>query len=333
MIFEYAVEPALVAQWAKDGVVGLAGQFGLDQRRVVSDFPRDWEGEVAAALLEEFGFDAGDPDYVQASAFLNALLAFMNAHTVNRGLPLRPDRPWLDQALEVHAQEPFYAIVARAPVAEHAIVITESIVNQLQDARWYLPTLRPTAKTSAELAATLAPLLRAATKIVVVDPYFDPRDESYREVLTSLLVSAAQLRGPGRGMPSVELIAGVGEGRSNGGSIPVEKQLANEANNRCEWAAQHLSPCIPKGMQLTFRCAANFADGDRLHNRFVLTDFAGASLPYGTQALGARVFDDISPLYQGQYEERWRQFTRPDRLNAVGAPRVIYGSYQLPSKS
>lgn len=36
MIYEYAVEPALVARWAKEGVVGLAGQFGLDHRRVVS---------------------------------------------------------------------------------------------------------------------------------------------------------------------------------------------------------------------------------------------------------------------------------------------------------
>ena len=326
MIFEYAVEPALVARWAKDGVVGLAGQFGLDQRRLVSDFRRGWEGEVAAALLEEFAFDAGDPDYVQASAFLSALLAFMNAHMVNRGLLTHGDRPWLDQALEVHAQEPFYAILACASVPGHAIVITDSIVNQLHDVRWYLPTLKPTAKTGDDLAAALAPLLRGATKIVMVDPYFDPRDETYREVLTSLLASATRLRGPGRGIPSVELIAGVGEGRPNGGTIPVERQHANEAQNRCDWATQYLGACIPKGMQLTFRCAANFPDGDRLHNRFVLTDFAGASLPYGTQALGAKVFDDISPLYQGQYEVRWRQFTRPETLQAIGAPRIIDGT-------
>jgi hypothetical protein len=330
VIFEYAVEPALVAQWARDGEVGLAGQFGLDQRRVVSDFPRDWEGEVATALLEEFGYDAGDPDYLQASAFLNALLAFMNAHMIDRGLKLQQDRPWLDQALEVHAQEPFYAILTRTPVAGHSSVITETIVDQLRDARWYLPTVKSTAKTGGDLAATLAPLLRGATKIVVVDPFFDPRDPSYREVLTALLVSAAQLRGPGRSMPSVEIVTGVGEGRPDGGTIPVETQLANAAWNRCEWAAQHLGPCIPKGMQLTFQCAASFPDGDRLHNRFLLTDFAGASLPYGTQALGARVFDDISPLYQGQYEKRWRQFTGLSRLHVIGTPRVIDGLCQWP---
>lgn len=325
MIYEYAVEPALVARWAKEGVVGLAGQFGLDHRRVVSDLPTDWESEVVAALLEEFDYDAGDPDYLQANAFLSALLAFMNTNVVNRGLKFEADRPWLDQAIKVHAQEPFCAILARSPRAGNSEVITERIVDQLQDQRWYLPTVKPIPKTSTDLAAVLAPLLRGAKKIVVVDPYFNPRDEAYREVLAELLLSAARLRGPGRGMPSVELIVGVGEERPNGGATPVEKQIENAAGNLCTWACHYLPFCIPVGMQLTFRCAMNFPDGDKLHNRFVLTDFAGVSLPYGTQALGALVFDDLSLLYRGQYEERWRQFTRPGWLKTVGTAQQIIG--------
>jgi hypothetical protein len=76
---------------------------------------------------------------------------------------------------------------------------------------------------------------------------------------------------------------------------------------------------------VTFRCAANFPDGDKLHNRFVLTDVGGVSLPYGTQALGVSVFDDLSLLYRGQYEERWWQFTRAGRLKTIGVPQVIVG--------
>lgn len=326
MIYEYAVEPALVARWAKDGVVGLAGQFGLDQRRVVSDLPTYWTGEVFAALLEEFEYDDRDPNYLHASAFLNGLLAFMNAQVVSRGLNFKTDRPWLDQALEVHALEPFCAILARSPRDGHAEVVTERVVDNLHDQRWYLPTVKPTPKTSGDLAAVLAPLLKGATKIVVVDPYFNPRDPAYQEVLATLLKSATGLRGPGRTMPSVELIVGVGEERPNGGATPVDTQMANVAGNLCAWACQHLASCVPQGMQLTFRCAANFPDGDKLHNRFVLTDFAGASLPYGTQALGALVFDDLSVLYRGQYEERWRQFTHPDRLKTVGTAQVINGT-------
>lgn len=239
MIYEYAVEPALVARWAKDGVVGLAGQFGLDQRRVVSDLPTYWTGEVFAALLEEFEYDDGDPNYLQASAFLNGLLAFMNAQVVSRGLTLQTDRPWLDQALEIHAQEPFYAVLARSPLAGHAAVITERIVDQLQDQRWYLPTVKPTPKTCEDLAATLASLLRGATKIVIVDPYFDPRDANYRDVLAALLARAAQLRGPGRMMPSVELIAGV----ADAGRISTGRAVAMSSSSTRGCSRQ---PCRPR---------------------------------------------------------------------------------------
>lgn len=326
MIYEYAVEPALVARWAKDGIAGLAGQFGLDQRRVVSDLPTYWEGEVAAALLEEFNYDAGHPSYLEANAFLNAILYFMTTHVVSRGIGFQHDRPWLEQVLAVHAQEPFHAILARAPIHGQPAVVTDGIADRLRDERWYLPTVKPVAKTASDLASMLAPLLRGANKIVVVDPYFDPCNSAYREVLTALIKRATESRGPRRKKPELELIVGVGEGQPNGGTLPVDTQSENLAKNQCIWAAKYLAPCIPKDMQLTFRCIANFPGGDRLHNRFVLTDFAGASLPYGTQALGPSVFDDLSLLYQGQYEERWRQFTLPGRLKPICAAQVVIGT-------
>lgn len=136
MIYEYAVEPALVARWARDGIAGLAGQFGLDQRRVVSDLPNFWQGEVAAALLEEFDNDAGHPDYLEASAFLSAILDFMTAHVVSRGIRFQHDRPWLEQALAVHVQEPFHAILARSTVQDQPAVVTDRIADHLRDERW-----------------------------------------------------------------------------------------------------------------------------------------------------------------------------------------------------
>lgn len=324
MIYEYAVDPCLVARWARDGVVGLAGQFGLDHRRLVSDFPHDWEGEVALALLEQFGFDkSGDPDYLEANAWLSALLASMKANMVNRRWRSQVGGLWIEQALEAHASEPFHAILASAPFDDCSEVITETAPNRLHDARWYLPTVSPVAKTAQDLATILETLLRGATRIVLVDPFFDSRDEAYRAVLAALLERATRLRSAGRALPSIDIISGVAEGRPDGGTTSIEDQLKNEAHNRCEWASQHLGQCIPSGVQLTFKCVANFPEGDRLHNRFLLTDFAGASLPYGTQALGAKVFDDISPLYRGQYEYRWRQFTKPGLLKVLGDPRIV----------
>lgn len=324
MIYEYAVEPTLIAKWAREGIVGLAGQFGLDQRRLVSDFPVYWEGEVATALLEMFDYDAGDPDYVHASNFLHALLDFLTTNMICRGYRRDATKTWVQQAQQVHEQEPFHAILVSSNPNGHPALITDAVLNSPLNRQWYLPTVNSTAKAADALATTLETILRGATRIVIVDPYFDPRDRSFREVLAALVQRAIDLRCVDRAPPEVTLISGVSEGRPDGGVIEPAKQLENEAYNRCEWAQHHLRACIPRGTRLTFMCVANFQDGDRLHNRFVLTDFAGASLPYGTQSLEG-VFDDISPLFRGQYQRRWRQYTRPEQLKIVGAPRVIEG--------
>lgn len=325
MIYEYAVEPKLVADWARKGIVGLAGQFGLDHRRLVSDFPVYWEGEVADALLKHFDYDAGHPDYVHASSFLSALLGFLTTNMVSRGYRHHDDKTWVQHAQEVNEREPFHAILVTANPDEDPALITDAVLNSPLNRQWYLPTVNSTAKTAEDLATSLETLLRGATRLVIVDPYFDPQDWSYREVLEVLVRRAIALRGIDRAPPEVTLISGVAEGRPDGGAIDPKVQLANAAYNRCEWAHQKLGACIPKGTRLTFMCVADFPDGDRFHNRFVLTDFAGASLPYGMQSLGSKVFDDISPLFQGQYQRRWRQYTRAELLKIVGAPRVIEG--------
>lgn len=52
-------------------------------------------------------------------------------------------------------------------------------------------------------------------------------------------------------------------------------------------------------------------------------DISGPRVSVPKTLRWALVFDDASALYRGKYEERWRQFTRPDRLKTVGTAQVI----------
>ncbi len=70
-------------------------------------------------------------------------------------------------------------------------------------------------------------------------------------------------------------------------------------------------------MSIKFQCIAPFKGGDQVHNRLLLTDVGGASIPYGTQELGSSFFDDMSLLYGDQYRTRWPQHGK------AGGPRVI----------
>lgn len=324
MIYEYAVDPQLVAQWAKNSEVGLAPQFGLDQRRIVSDFPRDWKGLVAGKLLEFFGWEAvGEPDYIEASNFLNVLLEFMEPSAIHRR-QVDTGQPWLEQAIQENNVDPFYALLGNAPVAGNEFVITPDVVNDVRNARWHLPTVHVTRKTASALAEQLDTLLRTATQIILVDPYFKADDEDYRKVLSELLHRAVLNRPRARPRPTVTVMSGTKD-RDPVGSYPKEEQLLRESVHRCGHAQRKLGPCVPKGMSIQFQCIAEFASGDQAHNRFLLTDVGGASIPYGTQALGDNVFDDLTPLFAGQYRTRWRQYGKGDGLNIIGAPVIIHG--------
>ena len=69
-----------------------------------------------------------------------------------------------------------------------------------------------------------------------------------------------------------------------------------------------------------------FSGGDQVHNRYLLTDLGGACIPYGTQALGENVFDDISPLYAGQYRRRWRQYGKGEGIRIIGNRVMVQGN-------
>jgi hypothetical protein len=323
VIYEYAIDPALVKDWALKHEVGLARQFGLDQRRVVSDFPLNWEGQIVGALWESFGWDDSSPDYIDANRHLNALLQYMRP-AVSRG---HRDslRPWLEQALEAHHTEPFHAILTQVPVDGQAEVITPAVDRELNNPRWHLPTIDLTTKTASALADQLAPLLRMASQIVLVDPYFEADKAGYPEVLSLLIERAISGRSPKRAWPEVTVMTGVGDRERPSSATPVEEQLRREAVHRCSKAEKLLRGWVPKGLKIKFLCIAQFANGDQVHNRLLLTDVGGASIPYGTQALGEAVFDDITPLFAGQYRTRWRQYGKGEGLTVIGSPMTIEG--------
>jgi hypothetical protein len=326
VIYEYAIDPELVKDWVLSKDVGLAPQFGMDQRRLVSDISSNWEGEVYGALWQHFEFDDTTPEFNDAYQFMAALMEFMRQGP-NREAK-RTDRPWLEQALGVHQEEPFHAILSSDKFEGCEAVITPSVIGELRNTRWYLPTIDVVSKTPDALADHLTPLLRLARHIVLVDPYFDPDDPAYRGVVKALLVKAITSRAPGRSWPSLTINSGIDhrqKGRESR-TESTEQQWLRASKNRCELATEHLARFVPKGMEITFQCIAPFADGDEVHNRYLLTDIGGASLPYGTHPAGELVFDDVTPLFEGQYRKRWKQFGKGEGLNIIGDSVVVQGS-------
>jgi hypothetical protein len=53
-------------------------------------------------------------------------------------------------------------------------------------------------------------------------------------------------------------------------------------------------------------------DGEKLHNRYLLTNLGGVSVGIGLDEGPGTQFDDLNVLTREQYEKRWKQYCSDD---------------------
>jgi hypothetical protein len=330
MIYEYALEPALVVDWAIAGIGGVVAQFGLDLRRLVSDFPKDWRGHVYGELYRRFEFDDSSLEFQNAQPELDAYLQILTDRMVPRGRVMGHEAAWLDAALEEHHRSPFHGIlVSSKPVDAPDCLLIEKDVNNIRNRFWRLPSVGTTAKSAEEIANVLAPMLGMATQIFVIDPNFAAEKRRFRESLSAIVKRTLQQPRPVDGLPKLFLITGIErefKGKYNR-DTQSENNVASDIAHKCR---EYIPKLIPQGLQIQVVILKNRPDGERLHNRYVLTDVGGASLPFGidedNQANGQDTTDDLSPLHKETFERRWKQYCDLKGFDLAHVPFTVNGA-------
>lgn len=323
MIYEYALSPHLVAKWAIEGSGRIVGQFGMDQRRLVADFPKHWTGQVYGALYELFGDDDSSVEFQNARPVLDGFLQWLGEHCVCRTTTVPHGASWVDAALDEHTLRPFYAILANDAVDGQPAVITPAVIENIRDARWYLPTIEPSKKTAAEIASALKPLVARAREIVIVDPYFDAAASRFTDALEALLKVTMSHREDALGPPCIVLMTGVEQAHSARDGEFTNEQKRRVAENLVAKARVRLPAILPPGVEVELVCLAHPPGGDPLHNRFVMSDIGGAVMPYGIDASSPNAVDDLQPMQKGIYLSRWRQYARRQGIAIVRAGEMI----------
>jgi hypothetical protein len=330
MIYEYALDPALVVDWAIGCKGRFVGQFGMDQRRLVSDYPKDWAGAVFGAFYEHFDYDDGSLDFQNAQPELQSFVQWLSEFTVQRDAKRSAERHWLQDAVAEHIRQPFHAIMTTTgDGVECREVITPEVLDNLRDSRWYLPTIGATTKSAEELAAAIEPMLRRAKYIVLVDPYFDAADARYQASFSALIQAACRARGVGTSLPAITVMTGIEQKHKRHEGEFTREAMARVANNLCVKAQREIPKLVPRGMRLDFYCLKHPDAGDPLHNRYVLTDIGGVIAPYGLadykpgETHGAK--DDLTPMPKGMYVDRHRQYVNKVGIDTVLDPIRIEG--------
>ena len=309
MLFEYAVEPALVATWA-DRRMGryFIDKFGIGSPRLISRFPKGWKKRVWDAWKASEVENGGEI----ARRRMETLIQHLSEVMVERRRPVwDSERSWLENAVDQRV--PFHAILARHnPTGDRRILVGDELDESVP--RWTAPHGRTVPRTAEAIAEAVGSMLRIATNVVFVDPYFAPDRKSFVKVVAECMGAGWTERaaGPAR----VRIFS---SDREENGTF---KHFETECRRR-------LPREFPAGQEVVICRLRKRTGGDRLHNRYILTELGGVAFGVGLEEREASATDDLSLLASEQYRRRWTQYAgeRPefdqfeDALSIIGSRR------------
>jgi hypothetical protein len=137
-------------------------------------------------------------------------------------------------------------------------------------------------------------MLGNCTEMHLVDPHFNPEKARFRRVLEALLEVVAESNASLR-VVRVHCIA------ANLGLAFFEQEAAKMAGS------------LPNGVTIAFsRWKEKQQGGEKLHNRYVLTNIGGVSLGVGLDEGEPGETDDVHLLTREQYRLRWEQYVGPN---------------------
>lgn len=292
MIYEYAVAPGL---FCNDGYMAfLQAAFGMEQGRLISDYPRrQWE-RLAREVIER-----NAPDEYFRRAWKEALIGLSRRALYERqGSVYEPDRPWLANAIAEHTavgRPPFRAIVTNpGPPMHPDIVGAGAAINQ--HAAWGCVGSCDVNRNAATMLAAMAPALDLANLVVLIDRYFRPNDGVFLNPLQAI----AEYLSSGARRHRVTQIKYVC-------SAVDMTRTSFEAGCRTS-----IAPILPRGIEVKFV----MVPPQLLHDRFLLTNRAALQFGQGLdEATGlhegvGQVL--VTRLSQGPFERllgQWRQWS------------------------
>ena len=163
---------------------------------------------------------------------------------------------------------------------------------------WEAPSTVIVQRYANKMAECVAPILRCATRILFVDPYFRANhdQEQYRDRHKKTLAAFLQTIG------------------ARASQIKMELHAAH--NDELDWETfrqeceDHLPSLLPPGAMLTVRRWKNRVE--KLHNRYILTDIGGVLFGAGLDEGAPGATDDVVRLNRDVYSQRLRDYAGPN---------------------
>jgi hypothetical protein len=266
LLAEYALTPDVfdTTAYSSEEVCGLHLQ-ALKEVLLHEGLVRNLRGGEWARMFD----DSSRPWHQRGKELLKKLRTQHRTVLADATRPTPPqtDAEWCLEALGSHASRPLAGVIAtEATAAQHAGNATVSSVSRLVDAPWWAarsPSLR-VGRTLVEYQAALASVLRHANSLIFIDPFIDPTDHhQYGDLIRILAILKAR---------SVKPL------------IEIHRVAWYDGGNDKRPQVQDVVAALQPSLQTVARSSGISVEvflWDDFHDRYLITDLIGISLPYG----------------------------------------------------
>ena len=302
MIYEYAVEPELIASCGNDPALArlLLQSFGIGTPRLMAEYPpiSEWTSLSTNKLKDLLRNNKiGVREQTIATELIRKFPKL--GMLPYRGRSYNFKWGWKHNAMLVHKQphESFHGILLRDNNPPDKDVLTVQDLIGDTGNFWRDNDKLTISRTAHEMLKASKPMLSKARVICFVDPYFAKPSKGNTTTLKTFLEFLEKL--PAR-PTRIEVHSKFDSGKY--GDLTINGQGYRAL------VEQHLLPVIPHGLLVRFRRWEEVGGGQNLHDRYLLTDFSGLKFSAGFDEGDKGHTNDLDILSREQYELRWNQY-------------------------
>jgi hypothetical protein len=310
MIHEFAVDPVAINNWQNFRYV--IDDFGVENGKLISRFPRSWKSEVYEACSA-----CRDVERKR----IEARLIDVDNLLVSRGREYIRGKTWFENAESQHSIKPFRAIISVSNPSNNPSILIAEKIDKKNNPLWKVPRERKVRRSAKHLAECASLLLMISKEILFVDPHFDFVDRRYDSEIRrfyNTMVHLIELSIQDKKPTRLELHVK----RKYEDGVDPEDTL-KKFQNLCH---EKLAPLIPQGSSMKVYIWDQKNIGDKLHPRYILTEFGGIRFEVGLDEGRKGETTDVSLLDHSHYEDRWRDYQKETAaFDPVGEPVVVEG--------
>ncbi len=218
------------------------------------------------------------------------------------------DKEWLNLAFDSHDRIPFHAIVLSQQLIDGCGRECDALVeffSSLDSARWNGRRKRTLSltKSDADYRAALAPILRHAKSLALIDPWLNSYESRYLDTVT-ICSNVFGQRGHARLQGRIDIHAEADKQKPDGRTV---------ADHLAAWK-EKLRPLIAvDGHRFRVFLWESLPGSESMHDRFILTDQCGISAPGGLDCrrLSHANTTDWNLLDEDVRQKRWFDYDPP----------------------